>query len=53
MQDFISVINFVINLFSIQIPILGFRFSISTIIISTFLLGLFIRVIVYIFKGDD
>lgn len=53
MQDFINVINYVVNLFSIHVPILGFSFSISTIIISTFLLGLFIRVIVYIFKGDD
>lgn len=53
MEDFINVINYVINLFSIHVPILGFSFSISTIIVSTFLLGLFIRVLVYIFKGDD
>lgn len=53
MQDFINVLNYVVNLFSIHVPVFGFSFSISTIIISTFLLGLFIRVIVYIFKGDD
>lgn len=53
MEDFITLLQYVIHLFSIQIPIFGYRFSISSIIISTFLLGLFIRVIVYIFKGDD
>ncbi len=53
MQDFITIIEYVINLFSMQIPIFGFSFSLSSIIIATFILGLFIRVIVYIFKGDD
>lgn len=53
MEDFVSIIKYVLKLFSLEVPLLGYRLSISSIIISTFFLGLFIRVIVYIFKGDD
>lgn len=53
MSDFKMVIGFVFKLLNIELPVFGFRLSILSIFIGTFILGLFIRVIVKIFGGDD
>lgn len=53
MEDFKLVIGHVFKFLNIEVPVFGFRLSILSIFIGTFILGLFIRVILKIFGGDD
>lgn len=52
MEDFNSVIFKLIELFSIEIPVFGYRFSILSILLSFSILSIVIGFVVKIFGGD-
>ena len=52
MEDFKTVISYVIRLLSIKIPVFGYYFSFLTIFLSLAILSITITFVVKIFGGD-
>ena len=52
MEDFKLVISKLIELLSIEVPVLGFRFTILSLFLSFTILSIVIGFVVKIFGGD-
>ncbi len=52
MEDFKIIISKVIELLSIEIPVLGYRFSLLSIFLSLAILSIAIGIVVKLFGGN-
>lgn len=52
MEDFKLILDYVFGIFSIEIPIFGYSFSLITVILATSILSIAIGFVVHIFGGD-